>query len=298
MYGRWFNLAVIALWLATMTWLVTKKVLPPLRLGDPPNYEDILDARKSERPVGWRLKWNGKPIGWALSTTRPLPDHSTEIRSHVHFDRLPLRDMTPGWLRSFFHTVDDAHLAMETDAHGTLLIGPLGNLAQIRTSISFAKIQEGVSMEGEVDGGQLRLSLRSRDFSYRTTVAIDAESLLDNSLSPQTQLPGLREGQTWTIVVCNPLRYPNSPLEVLQARVEGHVPLRHDDRDESVWLVAYYDEAGLQPAGDALPSPRGRLWVRADGTVLRQELTVFDSRMSFVRLTDAETAALAEPMTL
>ena len=41
----------------------------------------------------------------------------------------------------------------------------------------------------------------------------------------------------------------------------------------------------------AASQPRGRLWVAFDGRVLQQEVTVFRSRIRFIRLTDEEAAA-------
>ena len=36
MSNRWFSLAVVLFWLASMSWLVSEKVVPPLRVGDRP----------------------------------------------------------------------------------------------------------------------------------------------------------------------------------------------------------------------------------------------------------------------
>ena len=53
MYGRWYTTAVVFCWLASMTWLVTTKILPPLQLGDPPSYAAIVAAQRGpERRLG------------------------------------------------------------------------------------------------------------------------------------------------------------------------------------------------------------------------------------------------------
>ncbi len=39
--------------------------------------------------------------------------------------------------------------------------------------------------------------------------------------------------------------------------------------------------------------PRGTLWVRPDGTVLRQEAILFDAKLTFVRLPEQAAAELA-----
>jgi len=186
MYGRWFNLAVIVLWLATMTWLVKAKVLPTLLIGEPPSHRQILEARQNEPPVGWRLRWNHRPMGWALSITEAQPDGSTQIRSRVHFDDLPLGDMTPGWLRGLFRLLDESRAKMETDTRSVLSIGPEGRLRRLQSTVEFKPIGEMISMDATVEQSDLRLSVRSRELSYETIIPIDPNTLLGDSLSPQT----------------------------------------------------------------------------------------------------------------
>jgi hypothetical protein len=290
MYSRWFNGAVVLLWVATMTWLVTEKVLPALLTGEPPNYEKILDARRAELPVGWELRWNGRPVGWAVSRTRLLPDHSTNIFSRVHFDQLPLGDMTPRWMRGLSSLASQSGLNLTTDARTVLTIDPLGFLTRIESSISFESLRESITMEGVIRGSELEVAVHSRDFTYQDTVTIDTQALLGNALSPQTCLPGLRQGQTWTVEVCSPLFYPGRPLEVLEARVERRVQMLWDDELVSVWLVVYHGKSGFRLG--KLASPQGRLWVRPDGVVLKQEVNLFGSMMTFVRMAEKAEADL------
>src|SRR5690348_13075216 len=42
MYSRWFSVAVVLFWVATMGWLIHHKILPPLVVGDPPTYRSII----------------------------------------------------------------------------------------------------------------------------------------------------------------------------------------------------------------------------------------------------------------
>ena len=66
MQGRWFNTAVVLLWLVTMTWLVKEKVLPPLLVGEPPSYSRIVEARRDAPPVGWRMSLESPAAGLGL----------------------------------------------------------------------------------------------------------------------------------------------------------------------------------------------------------------------------------------
>ena len=46
MHSRWYSVAVVLLWLATMGWLVSQKVLPSLVIGEPPDYQAILAVQR------------------------------------------------------------------------------------------------------------------------------------------------------------------------------------------------------------------------------------------------------------
>src|SRR5208282_835201 len=51
---HWYRLAVFALWLAAMSWLSVRKILPPFFIGEPPAYESV-GGEQPRPPVGWRL---------------------------------------------------------------------------------------------------------------------------------------------------------------------------------------------------------------------------------------------------
>ena len=138
---------------------------------------------------------------------------------------------------------------------------------------------------------------------YRLLIATACGALLQScgkldhigqapSLSPQTQLPGLREGQTWTVEVCNLLSYPNKPVEILHAGVVGLERLFWQGKMVHAWLVEYHNNPGseLSPTVE----PRGRLWVQLDGTVLMQEVSILNSRMKFVRMDQKQAEVVAE----
>ncbi len=292
MYSRWFNLAVVLLWLATMSWLVKSKVLPPLLVGEPPSYQTILDGRRREPPIGWRLAINERPVGWALTTIEPQSDGLIEIGSHVQFDELPLDELTPAWLRSLWRWVDEPLLRQAMDVRSALLLDPLGRLTRFESTVGIGPAKELISLTGEVVGSQVLLSVRSGEFLYRSEAPLPAQALAGDLLQPQTRLPGLRQGQAWTVPVYSPLRPPNRPLEMLYAEVEGDHLVAWEDRTERVWLVVYRSDPAASPAGRR--ETRGRLWVRRDGTVLKQEVSLFGSRLTFSRVPEHEVPALQE----
>lgn len=295
MYSRWFSTAVVLLWLSTMGWLVKEKVLPQLLLGDPPSNKTILEASRGDLPVSWRLLWNDREVGWASNSTTRLDNGGTRIDSRVHFEDLPVDEMAPGWLRAIFHVVDrvgrsaadDRERAMhniQTDAVSTLVIDASHRLSEIESSLTFQPSGQTISMRGVAEGGKLKLTVNSFDVDLKAQVPLDTDAFLRDALSPTTRLPNLYEGQTWTVSVLTPLKYPNSPHEILLAKVEGLRRITHDGRSTPVWLVTYHGNPGRKLSIDT--KPRTKLWVRRDGVVLKQEISILHSTMTFVRKPD------------
>ena len=292
MNSTWYNVTVVLLWVASMSWLISQKVMPALLVGEPPSYRTIVKAKQEEPLVGWSMALNDRQVGWALNTTSPLPRNMTEVRSLVHFDDLPLEEMTPSWLRSLLVPESGWPAGLQLEAKSTLVFDPLERLSQFVSSVGFQGMDDVVKVRGTLDGSELTLAVRSGDFTYETELKVPQQALLSDGLSPQTNLPGLREGQKWNVRIYSPLRPPTNPIEVLHATVEESKTILWDERLVETWLVVYRNDPGAGTANAR--TPRGKLWVREDGTVLKQEAMLFGSTMTFVRLSGEEAAALAE----
>lgn len=287
MYSRWFNAAVVLLWLTTMTWLVTEKVLPPLVLGEPPSSQTVLEAQRNEPPVGWTMRVDGEPMGWAVNRTERLDQGTTQINSLVQFDRISLAQLAPGWLGTLVDSTGEFGLQAES----TLIFDPLGRLSTFNSQVRIMPLHEVIFLQGVMQGNILKLEVRFGTVTYEKETYLRSDGLLADALSPQTQLPGLRIGQRWTVPVYSPLRASEQPLEILQATVEDLVPVVWQNRSEETWLVVYRGDPGTSSVSQ---SARGRLWVRRDGTVIRQEVQFLNALIQFERLPDDEAAALAE----
>jgi hypothetical protein len=292
MNSTWYNVAVILLWVASMAWLISQKVMPAVLVGEPPSYRTIVQAKQDEPLVGWSMEMNDRQVGWALSTTSPLAGDMTEVRSLVHFDELPLEDVTPDFLRSLLVSDTEWPVRLRLEAKSELIFDPLQRLSQFNSSVGFEGVDDVVKVRGALDGSKLTLTVRCGDFTYETNLDLPEKALLGDALSPQTDLPGLREGQKWNVQIYSPLRPPNSPMEILQASVEESKTILWNGRLVETWLVVYRGDPGAGTVNAR--TARGRVWVLDDGTVLRQEVTLFGSTMTFVRLSAAEAAALAE----
>jgi hypothetical protein len=295
MHSRWYSVTVVLLWLAAMTWLVVYKVLPPLLVGEQPSFHEMLDAQQREPPVAWRLSLNGRKLGWAISSTSLRPDGSTQIRSRVHFDQLPLEQFLRGWLiRQVFRVVEPPSVQVEMDAHSVLTFDAEERLAGFESSIWLGSARNAIRLEGTVEGDHLILSLHSDDLPdppKLPPVPIPQHSRMGDALSPQTQMPGLHVGQIWTTQSYNPLR-PDNPWEVVEAKVESFEPIIWGNQTEEARLVVFRRDSGFGLLSRQ-PTPRGRLWVRSDGMVLRQEVLFLDSTLVFDRYPSLQEAGLA-----
>ena len=285
MSSRWFSLAINMLWLLSVTWLVTTKVLPPKSRDEPPTYRDIL-AQQGPEPVGWRMTFNGRQIGWALSMAEEIDDGVTEVRSTIHIDEAPIRQLTPGWIRTLFGLSDQHGEGIGMDAESLLTIDAFGRLAGFESKVRIHPLPDPIRLTGAVDGSRIRLTVRAGEERYVCYAYFPQDGLLGGAFLPQTELPDLRRGQRWKVPTYNPLR-PSNPLDLLEAKVERMESFVWDNQTIDAWVVV------LRPApGHGIvhnDTVQGRLWVSPDdGKVLKQQINIFDKTITFVRLTSDE----------
>jgi hypothetical protein len=291
MHGRWFNAAVVMLWLATMSWLVTDKVLPQLLVGEPPSFRRIVDAQKRLPPVGWKISLDGRQLGWALTETAQQPTDLMDICSRVHFDSLPLEKLLPGWFPPLTRLLGNQKGRPRLDEWGLLVIDPLGHLLRFDSTVRLRPWNVIVTVRGTVEGRLMKLQVSMGDVSLPYEAKLPTNALLSDALSPQTQLPGLHAGQTWSVPVYNPLWPVKDPVEIVRATVEGKEQVVWKGATHNAWLVVYRGDGGSGLGGH---KPKGMLWVRRDGAVLKQQATLFDCTLAFVRMTDQEAVDLTK----
>jgi hypothetical protein len=292
MHGRLFNITVCLMWLSTMTWLITQKVAPSLWVGKPPNYKTIIEAQQLNPTVGWTLSLNNKQLGWALSTLVLQDQGPKEIRSWVHFDDLPLQELTSGWSRALLKLIDQPTGKLKMDVQSTLTIDTLGKLLRFDSRVKIDPYKNVLRMQGIVDKLQLHVEIRSGDFSYSTDVPLPQHALVSDSISPQSQLPNLAKGQAWTVPAVSPLRPSNNLMEMLQAKVEDMEPIVWNDEQYDAWLVVYRSDPAASFKSDPKANIRGRLWVLDDGDVIKQQIMIFDSVLLFERMSIAQSERL------
>jgi hypothetical protein len=301
MRSRWYRSAVLVLWGVATIWLVAKKILPPLLVGEPPVYASMA-TEKSRPPVAWYLNLNDNRLGWALSEISRQATDVTEIHSLVHFDGLPLDQLLPSALRPFARASTQLSNSLGMDVESHMLINPLNQLQSFDSKLKFCPHtgQSLVAIEGNVDGDTLTLTFRYGDMPQEKIPLAMPENKIRDSFSPETELRGLHLGQTWTIVSYSPLALPTNPLdyfqhraptEILLAQVEEKTALTWNGQMEPVWLVVYRTDTGQSSDSDK-NNIRNRMWVRMDGTVIRQEVRLSGNTLLFVRMPDKDAAKL------
>lgn len=306
MTNRWFNLGVLSFWVVAMSWLLTQKVLPPMMAGEPPDYEAALPVGEepTEPPaVVWRIKWNDRVIGTAAS--KPVAtDSGAEMRSVVHFSRLPVRNLLGELLGAAAPLVNAAlgneEFSPNVDVATRMHFDHERRLKDFQTVVDLQEMPDCIDLHGRVDHlGKLMLTATARfgnvanDSStplWRKRYEIDLprDALVGDSLSPRSELRNLRVGQQWTIPVYRPFP-PNSPVQILLAKVEKSELLEWQGEFVEALLVVYHDEAGTGIA--TARQPIGSSWVQPDGTVLRQEVMFSNLKFTFDRLPPGDLAA-------
>jgi hypothetical protein len=278
MSNRWFNATIVLLWLASMTWLIAEKVAPPLLVGQRP-VAAVDDVQPARTPVAWQLLLNDRPLGWASTDSLERPDGVVELRNRVHLDRLPLREMAP-WLAKLLDPQGrDERTPFDTDSRVELSDG---RLLGFRTSVSFGELKDAILVNGTVEGDQLKLNVRAGELNYPASTELSNDTLVGDSLSPRARLSNLRVGQTWTEPVYNPLRPPNSPLEILHATVDRQELIAWQGEMIKAAVVIYRDDPGSDSKASRLT--RARAWVAPSGDVLKQEVSWLGVKLLFVRL--------------
>jgi hypothetical protein len=288
-----FNVVVVLFWCTTMGWLVVSKILPPLRVGEPPNYSSILKETGDETPVCWSIHLQNKPIGWAANKTVRRKDGITDMYSRVYLCEFPWEELAPSWLGAVLKPVFNNLAELDIEKKSRLVIDPLGRLVEFESRVRVADIVDAIKVQGQIENSNLRLSVQSGDLPYKLEQRLPPNSLMSDELSPQVRMPGLRTGQTWTVPLYSPFRSPSSPIEILQAVVDRDDSLTWGGQTRPCRVIVYRGDSGSGQAGSEI---RGRVWVDRDGIVLRQEIAIFRSHLHFIRLPAPDAEIVAEEL--
>jgi len=299
MFGRIFNGLVVVFWMIAMTWLLAEKVIPPMLGGDPPDYQSVLaPAAKENLPDAWKLRWKARTVGFAASRVEARPNGELDRLSYVEFEDLPLEAILSEMLGPVAAIVkpliqNNRGLDLDMVVASRMTFDADRRLARFETNIDLSDFRDFLRLEGTVqeDGkldivAQLSRGSFGSGQTFKHSVQLPPEALVEGSLSPRPELKGLYIGQTWTIPVFRSFP-PNSPIQILQAEVEKHEIIMWGSDEVETKLVVYRAEAGS--GVQATREPISREWVRADGEVLRQQVRFSGLELTFEREAEGTT---------
>lgn len=288
---RLLSVAIVAFWLATTGWLVSRELWPRFRPGEPPPVAlDFVDeATRQVVPTTWGIYHNNQKVGtartWVVyepaTDTFALHGESKRLDYEVKV-RLPFVNKGNGFL------VQVNHLS------SVYRVGRGGELREMSADLVAALAQrerdgagkasdlEIGTISGHVAGavrdGQfaaqgwylLPLSEAKREFTL-PPVEVSSQATALNPLHPVNRLSSVHPGQHWRVPLVDPLAdavrrtlpglADNGPRVLLATVLDEPKPLPVTN-GAACLIIEYRDEHDVV----------ARTWVRqSDGLVMRQE---------------------------
>jgi hypothetical protein len=268
-------------------WLFITKIWPTIVSDKPPGYQSMYAPSEHAKTVAWVIKLDGKTVGSAVSTVEPTPSSTATVWSNLQLNSLPLSDLLPPWAHALLK-VNGATLltTIELDVWGRMQIDSHGALREFDSVVKIPRVQQDVYLHGRIDAeNQVTVLLQSGDLQYETKRYLPNELSIRDELSPQANMPGLSQGQRWTVPIYSPLRPSKKPIELVYAHVSGHEVLRFGNQLITTDVVNYR----TTPNGHR--QPRSRIWVGPRGQVLQHESIILGKRLLFLR--SPESVALS-----
>lgn len=271
------------------SWLFITRVLPTLASDTPPGYQSIYASTKNTSTIAWMISLNDNPVGSALSIVEPSPSGTATVWSNLQLVDLPLNDLLPPWANTLLGAHGGTlHTSIKLEAFGRMTINSRGELRDFQSIVKVPGSQQTVRLRGRITlGNKVTVSLHSGNLQYETTRHLPDNLSIRDELSPQATMPGISQGQHWTVPIYSPLRPSHKPIEILYASVAGHEALHFDNQLVNADIVNY-----RSTPNDHQP-PRSRIWVAPHGKVLQHESTILGAKLLFMRRTDTVTLSLA-----
>jgi len=275
MPNRIFISAIVLLWLSSMTWLVTDRILPSFFGGQPP----LVKSYQEGEVVAWEVRWKGRRVGEAASVRMSGVGGSTDLYNRIVLEEFPVMDLAPAWIRaavgSFGNMTFDVKTRVEFD--------PLGKFSSFNSRIALNGMPSILNMSGRIEQSYLKLKVHSGEVSHSTQIYLPNSEVLSEALFPDAKLPSMFLGRSWQEKVYSPFSSPSSPIERMQVEVVAEESIEHCGEVRQVMRVEY-----KLIAGSGIPEhakTRGISWVDPlSGEVLRRDVFLGDSKLRFLRL--------------
>jgi len=298
MHSRWFQLGVLAVWLAAMSWLVVTKLLP--RGGRLANDQraELPSRDQRERRVCWRIYWSEREVGRAENTSRRLDGGRAELQSVIELRKAPVGELASKLLGSWAKGLGET-TTLSMRITNRLQFDEREQLASAAMNVGSLRGPPWLRITGNAQDGQFRFAVwlgesnrsqggdeqAEQEPLYRGDVPLGKETLSLSSLTPRTRYRGLRVGQAWRTPVMQPLPGGGS-IRYVEAQVVDRQFIQHDGETVSVLRIVERSEARANVT--AARGVRATTWVDDQGNVLRREFEVAGLRLRFERLPAAK----------
>ena len=274
MANRIFVLAVVVLWLSSMSWLVVERILPSFYAGEPP----IEQAYETGEAVAWQVEWRGEPVGQAASVRLSGVGGSTDLYNRVLLTEIPLMELAPTWMRTAIGDLGD----ITFDAHTRIEFDPLGNFSAFSSRISINDLPSMLNITGRVEDSFLQLQVRSGDISYTTPIYLPDSKSLNEVLFPDAKLPQMYVGRSWREEIYSPFHSPGNPVELVQAEVVSVEAIQYGGETRKTLRIEYRTMSRSGVPQEA--RLQAESWVVPSGNVLRRDVYLGSSKLRFTRL--------------
>ena len=282
MANRVFVCAVVLLWLSSMTWLVTERILPSFFGGQPP----IVQAYENGEAVAWEVHWKGKRVGHAASVRLDGVGGATDLFNRVVLEDFPVMQLAPSWIRAAVGNLG----SMTLDVMTRVEFDAIGHFSSFNSRISLNEMPSILRMSGRIEESYLQLKVRSSDFTHTTQIFLPNSEVLSEVLFPDARLPFMRIGRTWQEKVYSPFSSPADPVELVQVRVESVESIEQRGQAHRVLRVTYKSLASTGISATA--RTQGISWVDPEtGDVLRRDVYLGELKLRFERLPKEEATA-------
>jgi hypothetical protein len=286
MGNKIFVAVVVLLWATTMSWLLVSKILPPFLPGEPPAHGII----EQNEPVCWEIQYGDRWVGYAVRQAVPGAQSTTEVISRVVLQDIPLRQMAPQWMGSIVDNLGPIQL----DTRTRVVLDSFGKLSCFDSKVQLNDLPLVVRVYGVVEGPGLRLRFISGDASHEVHCPLPASSIIDGELAPEPKLLQVYVGRRWQTEMFSPFRPPVDAIELVQAEVVDEESILHEGELTRVRRIEY---RSLSAAGvSSEQTLRAQAWVGEDGTVLRYDVHLLNTKLRFQRRRDQQMIAVARDL--
>jgi hypothetical protein len=296
MPSRLACVALLFYWLVAAVGLVRRDLLPELTKGAPPDLRTIAAAGQDARPARWTIQVADDPddpearrsVGQAVTESTRDDQGWVQMHSLVTFDSGRL-------IKSMFKVGPAGDRVDEQiDFDSRYRVDPSGNLRSFRADVRVVgqpgelfwvegRLKDRVPIGGVVKDRVMEVVCRGPLPIFNRTVAFEyhPHAVVQTQFGPLDRLPGLHVGQRWDEQMASPL---TGQVETVRAEVKGRETIHWDKEPVSALVVAHRSKA-----------VSARTWVRADGLVLRQEVTLPAGRLRLLLEREPERAGGVPP---